>query len=89
MGSGYLTTIRRRKRVNITQQSTNIGVGLGLIMEKRGQVCALTPKKIRFAVAEFDVDEDFAIEHDLILWLGKVMNDRSSGKKHLFKCKFG
>ena len=27
MGSGYLTTIRRRKRVNITQQSTNIGVG--------------------------------------------------------------
>jgi len=64
-------------------------VGLGLIMEKRGQVCALPPKKIRFAVAEFDVDEDFAIEHDLILWLGKVMNDRSSGKKHLFKCKFG
>ena len=47
------------------------------------------PKKKRFAVAEFDVDEDFAIEHDLILWLGKVMNDRSSGKKHLFKGKFG
>ena len=49
----------------------------------------MPPQKIRFAVAEFDVDEDFAIEHDLILWLGKVMNDRSSGKKHLFKCKFG
>ena len=64
-------------------------VSLGLIMEKRGQVCAFPPKKIRSAVAEFDVDEDFAIEHDLILWLGKVMNDRSSGKKHLFKGKFG
>ena len=47
------------------------------------------PQKIRFAVAEFDVYEDFAIKHDLILWLGKVMNDQSSGKKHLFKGKFG
>ena len=36
-------------------------------MVKRGQVCTLPPKKKRFAVAEFDVDEDFAIEHDLVL----------------------
>ena len=65
-------------------------VGLGLIMEKGGKYAlSPPPKKIRFAVAEFDVDEDFDVEHDLILWLGKVMNDRSSGKKHLFKGKFG
>ena len=55
---------------------------------KKGGKCALWPAKKCFAVAEFDVDEDFAIKHDLILWLGKVMNDQSSGKKHLFKGKF-
>ena len=40
-------------------------------MEKRGQVCALPPKK-RFPVAEFDVDDDFAIEHDLIFDQAKL-----------------
>ena len=40
-------------------------------MEKRGQVCDFPPKK-RFPVAEFDVDDDFAIEHDLIFDQAKL-----------------
>ena len=66
-----------------------VGIGFGTDYGKKGASMHFAPQKISFPVAEFDVDEDFAIEHDLILWLGKVMNDRSSGKKHLFKGKFG
>ena len=63
-------------------------IGVGTDYWIKGASMRFTPQKIRFTVAELDVDEDFAIEHDLILWLGKIMNDRSSGKKHLFKGKF-
>ena len=40
--------------------------GRDRLLNKGGKY-ALPPQKIRFTVAELDVDEDFAIEHDLIL----------------------
>ena len=41
-------------------------------MEKKGASMRFTPQKC-FSVAEFDVYRDFAIEHDLVLWSGKVI----------------
>ena len=47
-----------------------VGIGFGTDYGKKGASMHFAPQKIRFPVAEFDVDEDFAIEHDLVLWLG-------------------
>ena len=41
--------------------------GVGTNYGKKGGKYALCPPRKRFLVAEFDVDDDFAIEHDLIL----------------------
>ena len=44
-----------------------VGIGFGTDYGKKGASMHFTPQKISFTAAEFDVDEDFAIKHDLIL----------------------
>ena len=44
-----------------------VGIGFGTDYGKKGASMHFAPPKISFPVAEFDVDEDFAIEHDLVL----------------------
>ena len=44
-----------------------VGIGFGTDYGKKGTSMHFSPQKIGFPVAEFDVDEYFAIKHDLVL----------------------